>query len=588
MLYACSIAEKIGLSVNSQRPSFPEALGSDGVGLVKKMQILIHLCFPLCFDKILTNLEQALLRLENTVKNLHLLLFITALLMCFQNYVFSDNDPVPPSPVLGWGWSNDNSLATGMNCLNLPLKPVFSGSSSGIVESKNLTDLQDIEDQLNIYADGHTGIGLFSATDSAHFMQYIENDNLSETFIYRTTLSFKDANAAPRAVFGSFLNVMGKEQWKAGPATFRQACGDSFVSQIHYGAYLYIAYQFHFLNQVDKREFDSAFTSSTENLENFNTALETKAASLHIQGNLHIVAYQKGGDPTVLSNIFQSTNPFDPTATSRCPLSDLSDCEKVMQNIAVYASDGINGFPSQLKITPDQEVPQLAADVANTSVDYSKLDPEYVTKSLLTSDIISARDGLGSLYNNQNSMLQRANYLTTAIQMYPYVYDDFMATLKSDITTLISNVDILREAGYNCFQNLDQCIDGYNSAKASLGRVNQSDFTLPEQIKVSETNGFGTVINNIFVAKQAGSNPTAFIGAQYQPTVGPFTVQVLNDAPNIKIIKQDSYGSIIAVYDGVLEDNQGDYKGTVSYPSTHAPDGTWTGQVLQNSNYENK
>jgi hypothetical protein len=74
------------------------------------------------------------------------------------------------------------------------------------------------------------------------------------------------------------------------------------------------------------------------------TSIEKNNKALKIKGKFHVKAFQKGGDPTKLSQVFKK----DKNGTqyqSVCDFSNLKDCKAIISNILNYAS---NIFPSQI------------------------------------------------------------------------------------------------------------------------------------------------------------------------------------------------------------------------------------------------
>jgi hypothetical protein len=87
----------------------------------------------------------------------------------------------------------------------------YSGSSTGIVDLSKHYDLTTVKEQLNIEADLHVKIGMFSGDDRADFMHYLENDDYSESLIYRTSLTFKDSNYNIPPSPTPILNSIGQQ-----------------------------------------------------------------------------------------------------------------------------------------------------------------------------------------------------------------------------------------------------------------------------------------------------------------------------------------------------------------------------------------
>lgn len=489
-----------------------------------------------------------------------------------------------PSPQLGYGYSTDNNQSTQEVCLHLAA-PTYSNSNTGLVELNKLYDLNEMKQQLDFKADTHFTIGFFEASAAADFMHYMENDNLSESLIYRTTYSFKDMSAAPKAIFGSFLDKTGSDQWKAGPQQFRTACGDSYVSQMHTGAYLYIVYQFDFSNAIDKQNFDATFGASYASLGQFSAELKKQSSSLHIHGAMHVMAYQTGGDPTQLGTIFKAPFPWQPSPISLCSFSNLQACSQLMDGIINYVSNPKTGFPSQLqKMSPGNKIPDLAAVTGIETADYSHLDPKLVTQSIITPAITTARDNLGTYLDTTTTHLQRAEYIQGIIN-YPFIYDDYKAELSSYIDTLKTNQENLQTGGMSCFNTPQTCVATSESTIRSLNPDDGKALTMPQRFEISQTIAGNT--SQLLMAEAPTSPPAGqqlFYGTQTAPTqTGEYDVSLSNDGSTIYMILRDhTTQAIIASY-------QGQFMGGTSYQGTFTltagGSGTWTGSLIKPTSY---
>lgn len=492
-----------------------------------------------------------------------------------------------PSAQLGYGFSSDAGQPLTTNCLNLN-KPTLSGSNVGLVEASKQYDLNDLAQQLNISANLHVNIGLFSLSNTADFYHYIENDSLSETFIYRARFQFKDMDAQPqKSVFGKYLNSDGLAQWKAGPAIFRNACGDSYVAQMHSGAYLYVIYQFKFLTQIDREKFDDVFSASYATLGDLTAEFQKEENSLHLQGVVHIMAYQFGGDPTQLSSIFRSTFPWQPSPISRCSLSDLKACDQITTNITRYA---YTTFPSQISKPYGDGVPTGAGVTGSEINNYANLNPTYLTNSILTPLITQDRDDLGSRLNNYSSHIQRANFIKTQLN-YPFIFDNYLNQLNNYTSTLQSNISLVQSAGTSCFNTPNACDNTYHSTLNKLAPDNVSALTVPDQFTITSSYSSGGSVQKLYAAqpqsddsevKSAPPSLENMLGIDIASPGNHYkaTAQFVGAQVFISVYQADT-GQPVETYTGNATGN-GNYLGTITSPAG-ATVGTWTGQFIQSS-----
>jgi hypothetical protein len=336
------------------------------------------------------------------------------------------------------------------------------------------------------------------------------------------------------------------------PDQFRTVCGDFFVSQMHYGAYLYVVYQLHFLKQVDRQKFDDTFSASYSDFGKFTASMQDEVDKLHLQGNIHIFAFQTGGNPQYLSDIFKSPKPIEPSPISQCSFDDLKACDEVTTSIMNYVTTtDPDSFPNQLKLNPGDEVPQSAAVIGLEPLDYSHIVP-ITTTSKLMPEIVAARDALGA------ALTQAQNDLQT-------------------------NEAIIRDAGEVCFNNLDNCIAAKQQADATVLPIDRSTLTVPESVAVTIADSQSTT--QLLVATTSIPDPQNLLGVDTSPTSGSNQTQtaVCIDGPNIIIIERDPVsGTIVATFNGgLIGINQ--YSGTMRFSSTGAVY-NWTGTL---SPYEN-
>lgn len=489
-----------------------------------------------------------------------------------------------PSPQLGGGYSNDMGQAVPIKCINAG--PVTtSGMNQGVVNTAKLYDYNTVQNQLNFSANGHVGIGLFSASASYDFMQYLENDNLSESLIYRTNLQFMDTNYNTPAS-GSVLNEVGAMHWKNGPDDFRYYCGDSYIAQMHNIGYLYIALQLHFKTAIDKQKFDANFSASYGDFASFNANFQHQIDKMNIQGEIHLVGLQIGGMPQYIGAIFQNPDPTQPTPMSQCSLNNSRACQLLMTSVLGYLTPGDgrspqSHYPDQFGNDPRQ-APVNTAEMGFETSDYYAIVPEIHTDSKLTPAMIDMRDHLGNIFQTQNNYFQRASYLARMTNI-PYAYDDYRTKLQAFMRNLTTNISNLQTAGVTCFTNLPNCVNNGNAVLNTLLPVDPSVMKLPDTFTVNIVDSTGLKHQQTFVAVDQ-SQPYAeiFHGAETSPSSQTFDLTIAFDSDtggvSIQQIDHDS-GQLVANFDGALQTTN-NYAGTVQYATGST--GTWTG-VLQPS-----
>ena len=435
----------------------------------------------------------------------------------------SQNDPE-----LDVGYSHDSGDVEGLKCIN-PGAMVQAGSNVGMIDFERQYNLTQVKQQFDFTEDDHVTLGLFTNDDAVTFVHYMENDALDETLIYRTNFVFKEStDPMPEKINGDYLNPIGEVHWKNNPADFRQFCGDSYIQGIHHGADLYIALQFHFNKEIDKQTFDAKYSSDFANLATFTKEIESTLTQINSKGNMHVMAYQVGGDPTQLSKLFGNgpSPTIAPSSVTQCSFDDLASCTQLLNNALNYIS---SDFPSQLRLPPDGSIPALAAQTGFESEPYIALNPAIKTNSALTPEIIAERDKLGIKLEAEEDHLQRAEFLVT---MYTNpAYHTFVDALKAYIPLREDDISKLQAAGQNCFSNLSGCVTEGEKTLSQLHSDDVTTLTIPAgyyfQRTATKDNGLGSdCVHQIYV----DSNNTIYLatrnfcGLPYSPTTGGLSI----------------------------------------------------------------
>jgi len=187
--------------------------------------------------------------------------------------------------------------------------------------------------------------------------------------------------------------------------------------------------------------------------------------SKSVKGSVSIKAIQRGGDATKLPNIFNAAkDPNDPTkdvidATIKCALSssdtttpnDFTQCEKVMNNILIYAK---NDFANGASMNP-QTLGYMYSRYDELSIGSPNVDFEP------TAEIIGARTVLANAYNRELDNYNQIKDLSNSM---------WDASSKNRLTALLQkidfNLDVIRQMAAWCYSDLKQCVDKQKQATA--------------------------------------------------------------------------------------------------------------------------
>ena len=307
------------------------------------------------------------------------------------------------------------------------------------------------------------------------------------------------------------------------PDLFRYYCGNKYVNQINWGASLYVAVKFNFHSVADKQTFDEAASASYGNIGSLSESLSKVIDKIDKNGSISVVAYQMGGDPTKLGKILGGKGDDAPIVA--CSFDHLDSCDQLLNNVITYAiSDTGDNFPTQVTVgSPD--IPVSAAPTGKVTDDYAGLAIFNGAASQLSPDIIAARKRLAGQLTQTNKNINRANYLINFSDYLPY-----KEKVQNELAKLIQNKPVLEQAGYICFDQLDNCLQAEKDANNQLQPIDQDILNGPTQkIYLNQTfaiNGhtsastiFALPINDldsdVKSAKIVKLNNLQYIGGQY-------------------------------------------------------------------------
>ncbi len=480
-----------------------------------------------------------------------------------------------PTGALGGGYSTDGDQALPIMCLNAG--PVFyTGSNIGKVDYAQSYDLSDVQTQLGITVKLHVGFGLFSMNNDFNFAKTTSQQTLAETLIYRSTYQFKDSNyAIPTS--GPILSPVG-QQYESDPTSFRRYCGDSYIAQLHNGAYLYIAFQLQFLSKEDQEKFNNHFSADFSNIFKLTNDITHQIQNQHIQGSIHLMAVQEGGDPTQLGHIINK-------GTALCSLNNMSACVDEMQTILSYINGdmGKSSFPGQLDDGTKGAVPPInAAIVGYEPYDYNAII-HIQSKSKLTPAIIVTRDQLGDSLKTYMTLFNHATYVRNMAVDFNYVYDLYKDKLNDAIYKVQQNIRLLQVAGQTCFDNLDQCLSMAEQTASKIQPVTAHDIVLPTTLTFTETYIDGTQVPEIFVdagtASSQGELYRGTIAVAGSSSTPEYDVYIQNNGAAIAMVKYDHITlQLLAVYRGTSH-GKDHFSGTVNYPGIQKM-GSWSGTLI--------
>lgn len=300
---------------------------------------------------------------------------------------------------LGDGYLSYDRMSVGESALRLDQTKVSYGNVQSAINLNQTIDHNKVAKDLNIDFSASGGWGMFSASALVDYLHYIENTQYTENFTftehYYSNMLLDIANLP--ADVTAFNDVANNVYKKNGLKAFTDRYGDTFITQIPMGAMLIVNLKFNFVSAIDKQKFDANLSGGFGSIFNANLTIKNLIASSKAKGLIEVSAYQLGGDPSELSNIFAKKTDGGYYITS-CDLDHWQDCQGAIDAIINYAQ--IN-FSKQIKPSNVGEKP-----VGNLVVVGPPFLNTYSSKFLIASPrpldqtILESRFALAKLYND--------------------------------------------------------------------------------------------------------------------------------------------------------------------------------------------
>ena len=371
-----------------------------------------------------------------------------------------------PSPALDYGYGVDAQAPTNLYCIN-PGERTFVGSNEGMMELNQYFSYDKLKNQISFDTEGKISLKIFTASAKTAYFHSLEQDEYSETFTYRTDMKFMSRrDGMPGFVEGSYLNHIGKNLWSAGVDTFRQYCGNSYISTVNYGGTLYVTVELNFRTKAEKDSFETSLEGKILEIAEVSAKFSYWEERTHAEGNFKVVAYQLGGDPTKLGRI------LDGAKTSICKFDNINDCRIVLNNAVDYAS---RDYPNQFGDIVPGETPRAAGVIGFETTPYFIFDPKIQIPSQVNQDIINMRNQLGYKLDSENLHNNRALYIKTISNLNP-AYREQINLYQIERE---SSIHKLKSAGRQCFEDISTCVAHGQNVLASLPVDDPSILNVP-------------------------------------------------------------------------------------------------------------
>jgi hypothetical protein len=360
------------------------------------------------------------------------------------------------------------------------LPPIKYSDIQREIHFDDVVDLETVARSLNIDLSSKMSWGKYSISSSASYTRHLTNTDYTENFTYldksfvQATLDIHSLLPGIKSFTPSAQELCKNDQTcQAGINDFNDRYGDMLIESLPLGALLLINFQIHFNSFTDKQQFDDA--ASVKGLKDIFSASDSIQYIVQqsgARGSIEVSAYQLGGDPSQLAQIFAKKTADSYYITS-CRLDDLKDCGIAISHTIDYAKDG---FSQQIKVVggKPQGILTTVGDPAKEpyAAIFNIVDPPDPSK-----DVINARKQLSKIYDQTLSeKIFVDHYLTSLVANE--LRDNTRYILKTSQKSLDLNYDALvSDTSMICYKPKwwrTKCVNTVASLQDNMEPVNES------------------------------------------------------------------------------------------------------------------
>jgi len=364
----------------------------------------------------------------------------------------------------GGGYSSKYDRLKPESCLNGKVTEI--GHTEFYLDGEIVDSLEEVAKSLGISGSLSLKFGGFKMNAAASYLREAKETERSTTYVYQFKVKFPNRRFEINQ--SEPLSTMGKKVIRSA-SCWENTCGSNYVSQTGQSTDLFVFVQLNFASSSDKTVFEGSMTASYRKFASLSLAMKQMSDSKTSTGSITIKAIQRGGDAIKLPNIFNAAagegdKPDTIDASIRCGLAqttatggageakDYTECEKVMNNILIYAkTDFLNGAT----IEKSQTTGYLYNRYDELGIGSPNVDFEPDEK------VIAARQALADAYNreldNYNAMKELQNQALSPKS-------------KTRVSQLLGkidyNIEVLRSMAAWCFSDLNRCPDKQKQATA--------------------------------------------------------------------------------------------------------------------------
>lgn len=382
--------------------------------------------------------------------------------------------------LIGRGYSGDSQQTAINACYNTTIYSI-SGEESTVKLSEAMT-FEEFTESLNIDFSGSGNIYGFEFGGEFDYFQFIKDEYLSISLNYYQ-VAYSKASLQVHGAGTDMLSPDGKALYNNGSNPyFNIVCGDNVISSYNQGALLAMSIKIVFKSHYDMQEYTAEAGGSYAGIFSASTKVQDIVTHLNIQGTISMSAFQKGGEPSKLSNILAKDTHGDYYLLS-CSLQNMDACNKVANGLLEYAQ---SDFSSQFSVTGDKNITILG-------IGQYSYEPTYYfglpVKSIVTPEIKQDRIKLSEALKEYKYYYQPL--LKALVNDYPVQWDINSNTYKDAMTLnkqVINNAEIILNSdpqigAIGCFNRPDQCPSITKAIFANINPVTSKNLDFLEKIK---------------------------------------------------------------------------------------------------------
>ncbi len=367
--------------------------------------------------------------------------------------------------VLGSAYNSNMESFIGQSCITGQI--VSTGSTQATFAFNQISNELQLKKELGLSANARAKFGVYSGKASVDFFKKSIGTEYSISTIWVSNYQFqsKKLELTKKTELGKQLEN-NFERWN-------NTCGDYYVNEITYGGKLFFSIRIDFQSKEELSKFKANFSISGP-LYGASASLELASKEISRNSKITIIGMQVGGDISKLTQVFGSAS-GDNIKFVECTLGDITKCTELISNAIRYASNTVDGFPSQLG---SEAIPGPSPISYNLShINSAGIYPNDFKE--LTKIIKNAREKISMefdkqyLYSIQLSRLLENNKGNTSR----------LESLISENTKVEKNIKNLINAATICYDSPNDCYSEMISTFEKIEKFDENVFALPPLAK---------------------------------------------------------------------------------------------------------